>query len=64
MAKSDELVKYIAERFLSYVEMPKEQRKQVRIIQRTVREPWMSQWFGMVPYAIRMWIDSIRKKQG
>ncbi|WJH34486.1 YqzE family protein [Paenibacillus aurantius] len=61
MAKSDELVKYITQRVVQYMETPKEQRKQVRLEKRA-REPWTVRWFGMLPMALSMWADTKKAK--
>ncbi|MCR8631168.1 YqzE family protein [Paenibacillus radicis (ex Xue et al. 2023)] len=63
MAKSDELVKYVTEQLLHYMETPREVRKQVRANQREVREHWKYRWFGMLPVAIQMWTQSLRIKK-
>jgi len=52
MAKSDELVKYITQRVVHYMETPREERKG----QRKTKEPWAVKWFGMLPYGISMWV--------
>ncbi|UUZ79901.1 YqzE family protein [Paenibacillus sp. P26] len=57
MAKSDELVKYLTERVVSYMETPREVRRQVRAQRKEGREPWQIRWFGMLPLAIRLWKD-------
>lgn len=63
MAKGDELIKYMTEQFVKYMETPKEVRRQVKASQREVREHWQYRWFGMVPLAISMWLQSLRKKK-
>ncbi|MDQ0494712.1 MULTISPECIES: YqzE family protein [Paenibacillus] len=56
MAKSDELVTYITQRIVRYIETPRD----VRRSQRQTKEPWMNKWFGMLPLALKMWIKSAR----
>ncbi|MBO8171270.1 MAG: YqzE family protein [Bacillaceae bacterium] len=51
---SHDLVKYLTEEFVKYVETPRKQRKE-----RKVRENWSSRWFGMIPMSIMM---AIRRK--
>ncbi|AWB46862.1 YqzE family protein [Paenibacillus sp. CAA11] len=60
MAKGDELVKYITERVVTYVETPREVRKQQRI---RVKEPWSRKWFGMIPFSISLWWSKLPFKQ-
>lgn len=58
MAKSDDLVKYITQRVVTYIDTPQEVRKQKRQERLTKRreEPWSSRWFGMLPLAIKLWV--------
>jgi hypothetical protein len=63
LAKGDELVKYVTEQLLDYIETPKEVRRQVREHQKEIRVNWQYRWFGMIPFAIRMWLDGLRHKK-
>ncbi|MNI56731.1 hypothetical protein D3C73_1117510 [compost metagenome] len=58
MAKGDELVKYITERVVDYVETPREVRKE-RV---KYREPWANRWFGLIPFSISLWVERIPRK--
>lgn len=53
MAKSDDLVKYITERVVTYMDTPREQRKDARSYMKE-REPWSVRWFGMIPDSLRL----------
>lgn len=55
MAKDDDLMKYITERVVAYMGIPKEERKRKRVERRS-RETWERRWFGMLPLAIGMWL--------
>ena len=56
MAKSDELVKYITQRVVHYIDTPKDERKG-----RTKKErAGAMKWFGMIPFAVSLWVK--RKK--
>ncbi|MDT9718898.1 YqzE family protein [Paenibacillus sp. ClWae2A] len=58
MAKSDELVKYITQRVVHYIDTPKDERKD-----RTKRkEPWAMKWFGMIPFAVSLWVGKKEKE--
>ncbi|MCJ8010409.1 YqzE family protein [Paenibacillus sp. KQZ6P-2] len=60
MASGDELVKYITERFVTYIETPKEERK----LRSKPKEPWAEKWFGMIPLGLTlMKRQTGRKKQ-
>lgn len=57
MAKGDELVKYITERVVDYVETPREIRRE----RSKVKEPWSRRWFGMIPFSISLWAGQLPK---
>ncbi|TVY08307.1 YqzE family protein [Paenibacillus cremeus] len=63
MAKSDELVKFLTQQVVKYIETPKDVRKQVRAGRREVRERWSTRWFGMLPLALRMWYDRVLRRK-
>ena len=52
MAKSDELVKYITQRVVHFMDTPKEERRG----RSKVKEPWAMKWFGMLPFAVSLWV--------
>ncbi|RTE10360.1 YqzE family protein [Paenibacillus whitsoniae] len=60
MAKSDELVKYITQRVVTYMDTPKEVRQQAKASLKQQREPWQTRWFGMIPFATRMFFGSVK----
>lgn len=47
-----ELIKFLTQRFVQYLEMPREERRR----RRQVKEPWTVRWFGMIPLSLRMLI--------
>lgn len=53
--KGDELVKYMAERFVDYMGTPAETRKQARTSAKAAREPWLIRWFGWGPAGLMIW---------
>ncbi|MEO2204208.1 YqzE family protein [Paenibacillus pabuli] len=57
MAKSDELVKYITQRVVHFMDTPKEERKG----RSKVKEPWAMKWFGMLPFAVSLWVGKKEK---
>ncbi|MBY0201928.1 MULTISPECIES: YqzE family protein [Paenibacillus] len=61
MAKSDELVKYITQRVVHYIDTPKDERKERRAQSRR-REPWSMKWFGMIPFAVSLWVDKKKRR--
>jgi hypothetical protein len=63
MAKGEELVKYVTQRVVTYMDTPPEERKQRRMERKQYRESWESRWFGMLPMAISLFIGGrLRKK--
>ncbi|WP_054958004.1 YqzE family protein [Paenibacillus dakarensis] len=58
MASSDDLIKYITERLLHYMDTPKEVRKQ-----QVKKEPWSVRWFGMIPFSVSLWREEIGTKK-
>lgn len=58
--KTDEFVKYVAERVTLYIDTPKTRRRELRA-GRKAAETWSSRWFGMLPAALGMWASGIRK---
>lgn len=64
MAKSDELVKFITQQVVTYIETPRDVRRQAKATSREQREHWQTRWFGMLPLAARMLIDQTRGRKG
>lgn len=58
MASGDELVKYITERVVSYIETPKEERQRQKL-----KEPWAVKWFGMIPLSLSLWTKGSGKRK-
>lgn len=48
--KNDEILKYITEQVVTYLDTPSEVRKQ----QRLHREHWTVRWFGLLPLSMSM----------
>lgn len=63
MAKGDELVKYIMQRVVTYIDTPKEQRLSRKELQHRPKEPWSVRWFGLLPMAIKMWVSQWRRQK-
>lgn len=52
---ANELAKYMTEQFVTYMETPREQRKQTRSSAKALREPWLTRWFGWGPASLMIW---------
>jgi hypothetical protein len=63
MAKSDELVKYITQQVVTYIDTPRDIRQQAKAMNKEKRENWQTRWFGMLPLAARMLLDQVRPKK-
>lgn len=50
-----ELVKYMTEQLVAYMETPAETRKQSRTSAKAAREPWLTRWFGWGPLSLMLW---------
>ncbi|ANE48261.1 hypothetical protein SY83_20420 [Paenibacillus swuensis] len=59
MAKGEDLIKYITQQVVTYIDTPKEIRHQARNTAR--KEPWESKWFGMIPISLKLWFTKWRK---
>lgn len=56
--KGDELVKYITEQVVTYIETPKAERSRAR-----KKEHWTVKWFGMIPFSLSVWSQNLRSKK-
>ncbi len=51
-SKRDDLVKYITEQVVTFIETPKEERKAKHSTK--AKEPWTVHWFGVIPDSLRL----------
>lgn len=49
----NEYIKYFVENFLSYLNEPKQVRKEKRYQKRAGRPAFSLRWFGLLPWALR-----------
>ncbi|RKD25529.1 hypothetical protein BEP19_00870 [Ammoniphilus oxalaticus] len=56
--KTNDIVKYMTEEFVRYIDTPKAERKK-----KGPREQWSSRYFGMIPMALRLSIANKRAKK-
>lgn len=45
---SNDIVKYLTQEFVRYIDTPKENRKKKQ------KESWTSRWFGMIPMSFKV----------
>lgn len=58
MASGDELIKYITERVVHFIDTPKDVRRQAK-----VKESWTTRWFGMIPFSMSLWKEDVTTKR-
>ena len=51
---TNDYVKYLTETFIKHFELPKEERKQLKLDKKSAREPALTHWFGLLPLSISM----------
>lgn len=47
----NEYVKFITQAFVQHYNQPKEKRKQLKIQRKEYKQPFLTNWFGLIPYA-------------
>ncbi|MGM7701953.1 YqzE family protein [Pseudalkalibacillus sp. Hm43] len=52
----NDLIKYLTQQFVKYVDQPKEDRKKTKEGRKEEKAPLSVKWFGLVPMAISMFI--------
>ncbi|MDQ6419019.1 YqzE family protein [Paenibacillus sp. LHD-117] len=55
MAGGNDLVKFMTQQLVTYMETPAETRKQAKTSARAAREPWLTRWFGWGPISLMIW---------
>jgi hypothetical protein len=61
--KGDEYVKYVTEQLVTFIETPREERKQIRTSARALKDPWLTRWFGWGPMSIMLWWRGFTQRQ-
>jgi hypothetical protein len=56
--KTEEFVKYITQQFVTYLDTPREVRREARNRHKSIRGPWYEHWFGQIPMAVSLWWSS------
>jgi hypothetical protein len=51
---SNDIVKYLTQEFVRYIDTPKENRKKKQ------KESWASRWFGMIPMSFKVFLGKWR----
>lgn len=58
---TNDYVKYVTQQLVSYIDKPKELRKQMKEDKKIERDPFVSKWFGIFPFAIMMLFKKQKK---
>ncbi|WP_170007640.1 YqzE family protein [Bacillus fonticola] len=53
-------VRFMTETFVKHFEKPKNERKAIRIERKTERQPFLTKWFGILPFAVTHWMKRKR----
>jgi hypothetical protein len=48
--KTNDYVKYLTQTVVKYIDQPKEERVKMKLARKGEREPFVSKWFGVIPY--------------
>lgn len=52
--KTNDYIKFLTQQFVKYMAMTKEERKLRRDQRKQMRRPFVSNWFGIMPFALMM----------
>ncbi|MBA4535799.1 YqzE family protein [Bacillus aquiflavi] len=60
---SNEYVKFMTKTIVQYIDQPREERKQQRLMKKQTKEPFLYKWFGLIPYAILFMLKRNKEKK-
>ncbi|GIP33981.1 YqzE family protein [Paenibacillus sp. J2TS4] len=65
MVKTDEFVKYITQQLVTYIDTPRDVKRERRQLKKQARsmEKWTERWFGLIPFSLQMYVDQHRRKK-
>ncbi|MCA1031712.1 YqzE family protein [Bacillus timonensis] len=52
---TNDYVKFVTQQIVSYIDKPKEVRKQTRQKRKQEKSPMLDRWFGVIPFAFMLW---------
>lgn len=52
--KINDYIKFLTQQFVKYMDVPKDERKLQRENKKKLKKPFVSNWFGLVPFSIMM----------
>ncbi|MFD1736522.1 YqzE family protein [Bacillus salitolerans] len=57
----NDLLKFVTQQLVTYLDSPKDQRKQVKRARKSSKTPLVSRWFGVVPFGFMMFFKKREK---
>ena len=60
-SKRDEILQQLTAKVVTYIDTPKEQRKQNRETEKQYKEHWTTRWFGILPASLRILFTNRKK---
>ncbi|KAA0549440.1 YqzE family protein [Bacillus sp. BGMRC 2118] len=60
----NDLVKYVTQQFVTYLDQPKQERKQLRQDRKLTEPPVMSRWFGVLPLGFMLMMKKDKNRKG
>ncbi|MDQ0218338.1 YqzE family protein [Peribacillus cavernae] len=51
---TNDYIKFLTQQFVKYMDVPKNERKLRRENRKKLKKPFVSNWFGVLPFAIMM----------
>lgn len=52
--KTNDYIKFLTQQFVKFMNVPKAERKLQRENKKKLKKPFVSNWFGLLPFAIMM----------
>ncbi len=59
---SNDLVKYMTQQVVSYIDQPKEERQQQRAVKKAKKQPFLFRWFGIIPMSVTMFMKKKKRE--
>ncbi|PFK33147.1 YqzE family protein [Bacillus cereus] len=60
---TNDYVRFVTQQFVSYMDAPKEDRKQKKEQRRAEKAPFLNRWFGMMPLSAVLFYQNVKKKR-
>lgn len=60
---TNDYVRFVTQQFVSYMDAPKEDRKQQKQQRRAEKEPFLNKWFGVMPLSAALFYRNVKNKR-